>query len=224
VRPGTIVLCHSPLTTSAAWGDLARELERRGRRTLVIDVQKDEQPPYAMSYVAHAATQLASVARTDAVVLVGHSGAGPLLPRIGFARRAAHSAVGAYVFFDASLPGAGMMTRLELLRQEDPQSADELGVLLDAGGRFPNWGDGSLLAFARPRGKDFFTEPLPNPTDWPDAPVAYVRTSDAYRWHAGVARSRGWAVVERDLSHFAGVTHPSVAVEALDEALAALPG
>jgi pimeloyl-ACP methyl ester carboxylesterase len=138
VRPGTIVLCHSPLTTSAAWGDLADELERRGRSTLVIDVQEDEQPPYAMRYVAHAAIQLASVSRTDPVVLVGHSGAGPLLPRIGFARRAAHSAVGAYVFFDASLPGTGMMTRLELLRREHSQSADELAAVLDAGGRFPN--------------------------------------------------------------------------------------
>jgi hypothetical protein len=224
VRRGTIVLCHSPLTTPEAWGTFADALTRRGWSTLRIDVRTDEQPPYAISYVAHAATQLARLGRSDAVILVGHSGAGPLLPRIGSARRASHSAVGAYVFFDASLPGSGVMTRLELLRQEDPRSADELATVLNAGGQFPNWEDEALLALARPRGKEFFTEPLPNPTDWPDAPVAYVRTSAAYRWHAGVARSRGWTVIERDLDHFAAITHREAAADALEEALGELPG
>jgi hypothetical protein len=224
VRPGTIVLCHSPLTTKEAWGDLAGELERRGHPAIVLDVHQDDQPPYAMSYIARAAGQLAHVARTDPLVLVGHSGAGPLLPRIGYARRAAHSVVGAYVFFDASLPGVGVTNRLELLHHEDAPFAEELAALLDAGGQFPNWDDESLLALARSRGKDFFTEPLPNPTDWPDAPVAYVRTSQPYSSHAGVARSRGWPVVERELGHFAGITDPSAAVDALEEAIAALPG
>jgi hypothetical protein len=132
--------------------------------------------------------------------------------------------VGAYVFFDASLPGSGVMSRLELLRLEDPRSATELAALLDAGDRFPNWDDATLLTFARPRDTRFFTEPLPNPTDWPDAPVAYVRTSEAYRWHAGVARSRGWPVVECELGHFAALTHPATAADALEKAIAELPG
>jgi hypothetical protein len=224
VRPATIVLCHSPLTTPAAWGDIAEDLEHRGHAAIVVDVTQDEQPPYAMSYVAQAASQLAHVETTDPMVLVGHSGAGPLLPRIGYARRAVHRVVGAYVFFDASLPGTGVTTRLELLRNEDHRFAEELQALLDGGGRYPDWDDESVLALARPRGKDFFTEPLPVATDWPDAPVAYVRTSEPYIWHAGVARSRGWPVIERELGHFPGITHPSAAVDALEEAVARLPG
>lgn len=224
MRPGTLALCHSPLTTSAAWGGLPAELSRRGLLTRVLDVHHDERPPYAATYVAQAARQLAEADLAQPLVLVGHSGAGPLLPQIGSARRAAHRPVGAYVFLDASLPRAGSVTRLELLHTEDHPFAHELTELLDRGGRFPDWDDEALLALARPRGRDFFTEPLPHPDEWPDAPVAYVRTSDPYLWHAKVARGRSWPVVERALGHFPGITHPAAAADALEAALDALPG
>jgi len=224
VHPSAVVLCHSPLTTLAAWGDLPAELESRGHKTLVVDIHHDEHPPYAMRYVAAAATQIAEADLADPVVLVGHSGAGPLLPQIGYARRSAHHAVGGYVFFDASLPRPGSPTRLELLHTEDHSFAHELTALLDAGGRFPDWDDEALLALARPRGKDFFTERLPHPPDWPDAPVAYVRTSMPYVWHARVARGRSWPVVERELGHFPGITYPTAAADAVEEALHGLPG
>jgi hypothetical protein len=218
------VLCHSPLTTGAAWGRLPSALADLGLPTLVLDISSDDHPPYAAAYIADAAKQIAAAAPPEPVVLVGHSGAGPLLPQIGFARRAARHPVTGYVLFDAMLPRAGQPTRLDLLHAEDHEHAHELAAKLDHGGRFPDWDDAQLMTLARPRGKDFFTEPLPHPPDWPEAPVAYVRTSDAYAWHARVARGRGWPVIERDLWHFPGLTAADEAAEAVAAAVDALAG
>ena len=224
MRPGCLVLCHSPLTTAAAWGGLPEALAAEGLPNLVIDVRRDDRPPYAAAYVADAAGQLAAAAPPDPVVLVGHSGAGPLLPQLGFARRAARHPVSGYVLVDAMLPRAGQPSRLDLLHAEDHEQAHGLAALLDAGGRYPDWDDVDLMALARPRAKDFFTEPLPHPPDWPEAPVAFVQTSTVYAWHARVARGRGWPVVERDLGHFAGRTDPRAAAQLIATAVAALPG
>jgi hypothetical protein len=228
VRPGSLVLCHSPLTTAAAWGGLPDELRHRGLRPLVLDVRSDERPPYAASYVADASRQLAAGDPTAPTVLVGHSGAGPLLPPLAAAARAARRPVGAYVFLDAMLPRAGGATRLELLHSEDHGFAHELQAQLERGGRYPDWDDEALLALARPRDLGFFTEPLPHPSpdvlEWPDAPVGYLRTSEPYGWHTGIARQRRWPVVEVELGHFPGITAPAAAAGALAELLSALPG
>ncbi len=218
------MLCHSPLTTAEAWGGLPETLSAQGLPNLVLEVRRDEQPPYAASYVADAARQILAAAPPEPLVLVGHSGAGPLLPQLGFARRSARHQVHGYVLLDAMLPRPGQANRLDLLHAEDHEFAHELTAKLDAGGRYPDWDDAELMALARPRGKDFFAEPLPHPPDWPDAPVAFVRTSDAYDWHAKVARGRGWPVIESDLGHFPGRTDASAAAKLIAEAVAALPG
>jgi hypothetical protein len=59
-----------------------------------------------MRYVARAALVIAAAAANAPLVLIGHGGAGPLLPSIAVAQRAAHRQVGAYVFIDARLPQA----------------------------------------------------------------------------------------------------------------------
>ena len=80
----------------------------------------------------------------------------------------------------------------------------------------------ALVGSLRPRGRDFFSEELPFPGDWPDAPCGLVRLSPAYDTAARVARSRGWPVVERDLpgGHFAACTEPGRVAEALEDLLA----
>ena len=237
VDPPAVVLAHSPLTGPAAWGRLPDVLRSRGNVVAVLDVTDDDRPPYAGRYVARAALQLAAAVPTGPVHLVGHSGAGYLLPQLGAARRAARQPVAGYVFLDAGVPHGRDATRSSLLRGEDEAAADEIDALLAAGGSFPNWSDddlrdlvpddelrAALVASLRPRTLDFFTETLPFPGDWPDAPCGLLRLSPSYAGVARVARSRGWPVLERDLDggHFAACTDPEGVADALLELLVQL--
>jgi hypothetical protein len=102
--------------------------------------------------------------------------------------------------------------------------ADELATVLAGGGQFPTWSSDDLrdlipddglreavVRSLRPRGQDFFTEPLPFPSgeaEWPDAPCAMLQTSDGYAAPARSARSRGWPVLERGGGHFAACLDP----------------
>jgi Alpha/beta hydrolase family len=238
VTPSTLVLLHSPLTGAAAWGDLPEQLASDGRPVVVVEVTTDTAPPYAVRYVAAAAQQAAAGALDPGqpLVLVGHSGAGPLLPQVGFALRAARRRIDGYVFCDAGLPRpGGAVSRLDLMETESAQTAPELRLALEAGGQFPAWTDADLrdevpdagdramlLASLRPRRLDFFVEPLPAPQDWPDAPCGVLQTSAAYDQPARLADGRRWPVVRRDLGHFAALTDPVATAQALRELLAAL--
>jgi thioesterase domain-containing protein len=170
------------------------------------------------------------------VVLVGHSGAGPLLPQVAQTQRAAGRAVGGYLFLDAGLPRPGA-TRLDLLDAEDRDMAAAFRAHLEAGGVFPDWSDEDLLptlpladqrttvlAGLRPRPLAFFTEVLPHPDDWPDAPCGYLRTSESYVHWARVATLRGWAVethrAEDPVGHFAALRDPTALAAATAHLLA----
>jgi len=229
-----LVLAHSPLTGPAAWGRLPEVLRERGHDVTVVSVTDDTDAPYAGRYVARAALQVAELAPSGPVHLVGHSGAGYLLPQIGAARRAARRPVAGYVFLDAGVPHGRNATRSSLLRAEDPEFADGLETLLAAGGSYPTWTEedlrelvpddvvrAALVASLRPRRADFFTEPLPFPGDWPDAPCGVVALSPAYARVVRVARARGWPVVERELpgGHFAACTDPAGVADALQALL-----
>jgi pimeloyl-ACP methyl ester carboxylesterase len=235
-RP-TTVLVHSPLTGAVAWGGLPAVLRDRGHDVVVLDIRDDDVPPYASRFVARAALQVRAAAGDARVVLVGHSGAGYLLPLIGAARRAARTAVAGYVFLDAGLPPVRPTSRLDLLGLEAPDAADGVDALLAGGGAFPDWTDddlrdlvpddgdrAALVASLRPRGSDFFTEPLPVAPDWPDAPCGYLQLSEAYDGPARTARQRGWPVVEspadRRGGHFAALVDPNGVADDLDALLA----
>ena len=222
-------LLHSPLTSATAWGELPDALRRYGHRVVVPEVLDDDQPSYANKYIARVALQLNDEVGDAPLVLVGHSGAGPLLPQIGFARHAAGARVRGYVFYDAMLPRVLRATnRLELLALEDADMAVALKAHLVAGGRFPNWGESELrndlpnpedramlLAGLRPRGLDFFEEELPMPDDWPDARCAFLRLSPSYDTNLETATRRGWDVYRADLHHFAALTQPDTVADLL---------
>jgi hypothetical protein len=235
MQPGTLVLVHGPLTGAAVWGELPAVLRSRGYPVVVPEITGDDQSPYAARYVAAAALQIARADLVEPLVLVAHSGAGPLLAQVAATQRAAHRAVGGYLFVDAGLPRGGAVSRLALMEAEDAEFARELHERLHAGGEFPTWTEGELaeevpdpgvraelVASLRPRGHDFFTEPLPFPGDWPDAPCGYLRTSAAYDVVARVAAHRSWPVVTLDLGHFAALRAPGAVADALTDLLAAL--
>ena len=198
---------------------------------VVPEVLDDDAPPYASHYLARVSLQLADEPSGDRLILIGHSGAGPLLPQVGFARHAAGAPVAGYVFLDAMLPRVPQATtRLALMALEDREFAATLERELRSGEQFPNWSSAELeplipdpqhravlLAGLRPRGMDFFTEPLPMPEDWPDARCGYLQLSSSYDVPARTASQRAWSVRRLDLHHFAALTHPSEVCDALSE-------
>jgi hypothetical protein len=229
----TLALIHSPLTTAVAWGTLADELRALGHAVVVPEVVDDDEPPYASRFIARVAQQLQLDAPGQPVVLIGHGAAGPLLPQIGFARHSAGAPVAGYVFLDAMLPRTlRAATRLELLELDDPVLAAQLAQHLADGGRFPEWTDHELaewigdagdravlLAGLRPRRLGFFTEPLPVPEDWPDAPCAYVRLSQSSDGAARTAELRGWRVERIDEHHFRAMSNPTELARIIDDLL-----
>jgi pimeloyl-ACP methyl ester carboxylesterase len=235
----TLVLAHSPLVGPETWGPLPDELRRRGHRVVVVEVRDDDAPPYASRYVARAALQVRDACGDARTVLIGHSGAGYLLPLLGVARRSARAPVAAYVFLDAALPPTRPTSRLDLLHAEDRELAGGLGPHLAAGGRFPDWTDddlrdlvpddglrAALVAGVRPRGTDFFTELLPVAPDWPDAPCGFLRLTPGYDAPARLAGQRGWPRVlgpdDRPGGHFAMLVDPAAVADDLGALLGQL--
>lgn len=237
--PAAVVLVHSPLTGPAAWGSLPEVLRDRGHDVVVVDVSDDDGPPFASRFVARAALQVRTSTADRPSVLVGHSGAGYLLPLLGAARRAARATVTGYVFLDAGLPPSRPTSRLDLLRQEGAPEVDVLAATLAAGGRYPDWSDddlhdpvpadgprAALVASLRPRGQAFFIEPVPVAPDWPDAPCGLLRLSPAYDRSLRLARQRGWPVIEgpagRPGGHFAALVDPASVADDLEVLLVAM--
>lgn len=225
----TVLLLHSPLLAAGpTWGDLPSRL---AEPVLVPDVRADDTAPYVASYVADVLAQVRPgwPATGAPVSAVAHSGAGPLLPALVAALRSAGCPVAEVIFLDAGLPAACLpvppATRLELLAAEDPATAHELQALLARGGRFPGWTAGqlagvvpdpaALLAGIRPRGADFFAEPLPGQPLPRALPCGYVELSATYRPYADRAAELGWPVVRAELGHFGPLTAPETVADLL---------
>lgn len=231
---GTLVLLHSPFVRASTWGELPAALRQRGYDVVVVDVDDDDNPPYAARYVARSAQQITAAAPRAPVALIGHSAAGPLLPQVGYAQRAARRQVGAYVFLDSRLPRTGA-SRLDLMHAADDTAAHAVHDELARGGLAPVWNDDDLaeigldqaertlvLAAARPRGLAFFEEVLPYPGDWPDAPCGYLQTSPGYESSARAARLSGFRVETAEGGHFAVLTMPSTVADTLVDLVMAL--
>jgi len=185
-------------------------MQQRGLDALVPLLQ-DSPNSKGPFWKQHAGSVSAQIPQNTPVTLVAHSGAGPLLPAI---RQALPNSIRAYVFVDAGIPRDGV-TRLDLMKSEDREWAAQFQSKLERGERFPNWSsddlqevipDASLrrqmVAELRPRGLDFFTEPIPVFAGWPDAPCIYIKFSAAYERPAAQARQAGWPTYELDAGHF----------------------
>lgn len=221
-------LIHSPLIGPLTWRAVAAELDRAGHQTVtpaLVDRGPDEGPHWPR----HAAAAAAAIRRAwgDAPpILVGHSGAGPLLPAIA-ARLAAPAAA---IFVDAGVPRDGA-SRLDLIAEEAPEWAGRFAAHLRAGGRYPEWKEEELrevipddalrrrlIAEVQPRALDFYVEPLPVPPVWDRVPRGMVQFSDAYAVPAASAAAAGWPVVRLQGAHF----HMLVAPAAVATTLVAL--
>jgi hypothetical protein len=207
------VLIHSPLVGPLTWSRVAEEMRERGLGVLVptLEDSLNSKEPFWKQHADSVSRSLADIRRNTPVILVAHSGAGPLLPVI---RQSISNPVRAYVFVDAGIP-RDRASRLDLMKSEDPEWANDFQQELEAGGSFPTWSmedlqgiipDDSLrrqmVAELSPRGLDFFTEPIPLFDGWPDAPCAYIQFSAVYEKPAAQARETGWPVYELQAGHF----------------------
>ena len=224
------VLIHSPLVGPLTWSLVAEQLRQQGLDVIVpaLNDSPDSNEPFWKQHASSVSQALAAFAKDKSVILVAHSGAGPLLPII---RQSLANPVRAYVFMDAGIPRDGA-TRLDLMKSEDPEWAAQFQVYLEGGGLFPDWSvddlqeillDESLrrqmVAEIRPRGLTFFTEPIPVFEGWPDAPCVYMKFSPPYQHPANQSWQAGWPVYELEAGHFHMLVNPVAVTDLMLDAV-----
>ncbi len=215
------VLVHSPLVGPFTWALVADELRQRGHRVLVPELANPTEAPFWPRHADSVARALEALPAAEPVLLVGHSGAGPLLPGIA---RAAALPVGSYVFVDAGLPASGES------RMGTGGFADYLRDLYGRGERFPNWREedlrdivpdpvlrARLITELRPQPLAFWEERLPMLEDWPDAPGAYLQFTSTYDAPAEQARRLGWPYRHLQGDHFHMLVDPTAVADMLLE-------
>jgi pimeloyl-ACP methyl ester carboxylesterase len=219
-RAPVFVLIHSPLVGPTTWLPVARELERRGRDAVLpslLGVAEAEVPQWR--HIPEAVRD-ATAATAKPVVLVGHSGAGLLLPVIADALT---TEVVGLIFVDSDLPPVS--GNLDLVPPEFMAQLRALAV----GGVLPPWsnwfGEDTMrelvpdnLVRASLENEmpllplSYFEASVALPDDWDARPSAYLLlTSDSYRESAADARGRGWTVAE-----ISGSQHLAVTTEPID--------
>src|SRR5690348_11497751 len=126
---GLLLLVHSPLVGRATWDLVAAGLAGRGYPVSVPDLTSTVAagPPYC----SRQAEVIARSASGQPAILIGHSGAGPLLAAAG----AIIVQVRGYIFVDAglSIPGQSWMETVP------PGLAGQRRELTDDQGWMPLW-------------------------------------------------------------------------------------
>lgn len=223
------VLAHAPLVGPSTWRWIASALPGEVR---VPDLHPGGDAITFDSCIGRIADQIP--AGSD-VVLVGHSGAGILLPCA--AARAAPARV-TFVFVDAGLPPMSGSTLDEHPVMKDagiewsgrPSFADRI----ESDGHLPPWhtwwGDAGMEWLVPDRDRrstvsadiprlplSFYDDGCDVPPGWSDEPAGYVLLSDTYRIWAEAARSYGWPVVEVPGTHLEIVNRPDDVASAILE-------
>ncbi len=244
MRP--FILVHGPLIGPFTWVPVAAELRKLGATAVIpaLNSPAIRDGAYWQHHCDLFALEMRDVSMdTNEAVLVGHAGAGPLLPKLG--ERIEGPA--AYVLVDSDLPkdGASLfdmfadeahveefrraavepsLPRGRLASQPErvatAQTVREwpLDLLRDAVTLQPNnMADVNSTVFAgkRPTPIEVLEEPLPVPPAWPDAPVGYLHLSATYDGAAAAAAAQGWPVRALPASHVQMLLDPEPFARAL---------
>jgi pimeloyl-ACP methyl ester carboxylesterase len=203
------VLVHSPHGGSFTWQPMAELLRARGHHVATPTFRTTATATYWQRNV-NAILRMVQLPRP---VLVGHSGAGPLLAHVArWSEGASCVYVDAGFRKDAGVPpglplaerGAGVVPAWANL-------TDLAELLPDAEIRR------RLVESVAPLPREYFAEAIPY-REPPDG-SGYLLLSAAYAEVAATARARGWKVTENASHHYAMLTEPSAVVDAI-EALA----
>jgi hypothetical protein len=218
------ILVHSPVTGPSTWRWVTAELTARGHRVSGPAVGPVSSWPEFADAVA---AQVGSVG--EDAVLVGHSGAGLLLPQI-----AARIGGAPLIFVDADIPpddGEADLMPAEILVELRPMVVD--GLLPPWSAWFGPDAMPELVPDAERRAAvtvelprlplAYFESRVPVPAGWSAAGGGYVLLSDeAYGDQAAAAARRGWPVVRLPGGHLDIVTRPEPIAAAIIEIAAEL--
>lgn len=222
----TFVLLHSPLVGPFTWELVQQTLNEHNFQAIVPQLLDDPNAnlPYWQQHADSVAKDLAQIPAQQKIVLVAHSGAGPLLPAI---RQQLTHPIITYVFVDAGIPRAGL-SRLDLMKLEDPQWTEQFHQAHLQGEVFPTWTENDLkeiipdadsrremVAEIRPRSLPFFAEQIPVQAGWPDAPCIYIKFSTSYEWDAVQAKGARWPVYSIEAAHFHMLVDPIAVADLL---------
>ncbi|MGW5049960.1 alpha/beta fold hydrolase [Actinokineospora sp. NPDC004072] len=224
--PITAVLVHSPFLGPASLRPLADALAALGHPAVLPDLRPSVvTPPVHQRLIGAFADVMSDALPLGPVALVGHSGAGPLLPAFAEQIDDAGGQVSGLVYLDAGLPTPGLSWRetvpAELYAKFRAISPD--GLLPRWPAWFPDFPVDPEIAEEAPEVPiAFLKEPRPS-VDW-DGPSGYVRVSPAYADDLADAQARGWPTRSLDLDHLAPATHPGPTAAAVLEVLLATAG
>ncbi|MGX7824946.1 hypothetical protein ACTG9Q_07620 [Actinokineospora sp. 24-640] len=214
--PVTAVLVHSPYLGPASLRPLADALAALGHPAVLPDLRPSVvTPPVHQRLIGAFADVMSDAPPLGPIVLVGHSGAGPLLPAFAEEIDDAGGSVRGLVYLDAGLPTPGMSWRetvpAELYAKFRSASPD--GLLP----RWPDWFPGEFpdvdpalwaeIAEEAPEVPIAFLKEARPSVDWA-GPCGYVALSGAYEAELADARGRGWPAEALDLHHLAAATDP----------------
>jgi hypothetical protein len=218
--PPPFVLVHSPLVGPSTWSGVASELRHRGHRVVVPSLVESATTGRWQDCVKEVVDACSDL---GACALIGHSGAGPLLPVIACRLDEPPQCC---VFVDAGVPppaGTGALVPDEFRDQLQAIAID---------GRLPKWsewfGRGAMSALVPDIAMreaivaelpqlpmSYFEQHVPIPPRWARLRCAYILLSEAYRSDGEEARFRGWPTTEMIGAHLDIVTRPEELTDAL---------
>lgn len=212
--PHAFLLIHSPLVGPSTWSWVAADLERRGYEVIVPDLRD-----------TCGFTGMVERARGcfpgETTTVVGHSGAGFLLPFIGRGRASN------YVFVDAHLPPASGAVEMA-----DKAFMEFLEGIVDPDELLPPWHlwwssdvlermlpdqdrRTTILSDIPRLPLGFYSEHPEVPSSWSRTYCAYIQFSKSYKVAAAEAGRRGWPVRRIPGEHLHHVHDPASVAKAL---------
>jgi hypothetical protein len=225
VEVSPFVLIHSPHVGPLTWQLVANVLRARGIAvvTPILSHAEEDSTPYWERHAEEVVAAIEASGVSEPPVLVGHAGAGPLLPSV---RPSIEGDVRGYVFVDSNIPRDGA-SRLDLLGD------DRAATLFRAAASdrlLLTWSyeelrevipDDSLrrqfVEELVPIPLPVYEEALPVFEAWPDAPCAYLRLSSVYSGAADEARGWNWPTMELQADHYHMLVDPEGVADALVE-------
>lgn len=225
METSTLLLVHSPLVGPSSWRPIDEVARSRGFDVICPDLTgvADADTPQWQHLVDMSVRSV--VGRSDLVV-VGHSGAGAVLPpiaeRLGDRLRA-------LVFVDAVVPPAEGEHRTSqgLLDLLDDKAVD---------GRLPKWLDWwppEVVAELMPSPehhaevradmpelhRSFYDDPIPMPSGWTTGPCAFLKLSTAYDSEYSHVGGLGWPRANVDGNHLSIFGDPAAVLDAIETLL-----
>lgn len=217
----SFVLVHSPLVGPTTWSWVAQELHDRGHH---VTVPAPPATTFVRGWRAWTDAVVDDIGTRETALIVGHSGAGPLLPVIASKMVSPPSRL---VFVDAALPPiSGNATLVPEQFLDVLRARAHNGVL-------PKWSEwfgptameelipeedqrAPVVAELPEVPLSFFEATVPLPEGWSSATSgAFVLLSEPYRSDATEAASRGWPALELPGAHLDIVVRPPEIADAL---------